>query len=78
MGRAVLLGRLVAHRQSWVRLSRQRKSSENPPELAFPITHPPGTGIPRGACPKQGLLTCNCGDLISLRAFCPEGYLSVH
>lgn len=36
MERAVVLGRLVAHEQSWVRLSRQRKSSEHPPGLAFP------------------------------------------
>lgn len=59
MERALVPGRPVAHKQSWVRLSRQRKSSEHPPGLAFPITHPPGTGIPRGACPKQALLTCS-------------------
>lgn len=77
-GEAVLLGRLVAQKQSWVRLSRQRQSSEHPPGLAFAVTHHPRTGIPRGACPEQALLTCSCSDLISMRSFCPKGYLSVY
>lgn len=67
MERAVVLGRLVAHEQSWVRLSRQRKSSEHPPGLAFPRHSSPWDWHSQGPCPEQALLTCNYSDLISMR-----------
>lgn len=63
MERAVVL---VAHRQSWVRLSRWRKSSEHLLGLAFPITHPPGLAFPEGLVPSR-LCSPADSDLISMR-----------